>query len=92
MIVTIRHKGLEAFFQDGQTKGLPQKLIKRLKSVLTLLDQIADVNELKVPYLRLHQLKGDLKGFWSVTISGNWRLVFRFEKEEVLDLDLVDYH
>ena len=94
MIVTIRHKGLDAYYRTGETKGLPQKLVKRLAVMLSVLDVMQGPEDLTptLPGLRLHPLKGDLKGFWSATVSGNWRLVFRFEHQQVTDLELLDYH
>ncbi len=57
-----------------------------------MLDNAADIGELDLPGFRLHPLSGNLKGFWSITVSGNWRIIFRFEKSDVFDVYLVDYH
>ena len=92
MIVTIRHKGLAAFYRADETKGLPQKLVKRITVMLPALDVAQGPEDLTLPGLRVHPLKGNLQGYWSVSVSGNWRLVFRFDGQDVYDLDLVDYH
>ena len=93
MIRSIRHKGLRAYFEKGQTRGINPDWRSRLQRILTVLDaatQLADIAD--VPGLRFHPLKGDYAGFYAVDVSGNWRVVFRFEEGDVLDVDLVDYH
>ena len=92
MIETIRHKGLAAYYRTEEPKGLPQKLVKRIGAILPALDVAQGPEDLILPGLRLHPLKGDLRGYWSVSVSGNWRLIFRFKNKAVYDLDLVDYH
>lgn len=66
--------------------------LSRLSDVLGHLDRAESPGDLDLPGYRLHPLKGDLKGYWSVTISGNWRIVFRFEKGDAYEVDLVAYH
>ena len=92
MIVTIRHKGLAAFYSRDDRKGLPQKLVKRIAALLPVLDAAQGPEELNISGLGLHPLKGNLKGYWAVSVSGNWRLIFRFENKAIHDLDLTDYH
>ena len=92
MIENIRHKGLAAYYRTEEPKGLPQKLVKRIAAILPALDVAQVPEDLTLPGLRLHPLKGDLRGYWSVSVSGNWRLIFRFKNKAVYDLDLVDYH
>ncbi len=92
-IRTIRHKALSRFFHDGERRGLPADQVPRLQRILAALDAAADIEEMKTyPGWRLHALKGDLDGFWSLSITGNWRLIFRFEDGDAFDLDLIDYH
>jgi toxin HigB-1 len=67
-------------------------MLPRIGRVLTSLEGAQSIRELDLPGFRLHALKGDLNGFWSLTISGNWRIIFRFEDSNVFDVDLVDYH
>lgn len=93
MILNIRHKGLDRFFRTGDTRGVGERNAARLRILLTVLESAAGPEEIgRLPGARLHQLKGDRHGQWAVWVSGNWRLVFRFEGEDVTDLDLVDYH
>jgi toxin HigB-1 len=92
MIASFRHKALRRYFEDDDRSKLPADLVRRLGIVLAALDASDAVEEMDRPGFRLHALKGDLLGFWSVTISGNWRIVFRFVDGEALDVDLVDYH
>jgi len=92
MIKTFRHRGLYLLFQRGQSKGVPPDLVARLRIVLADLDAAAEPHELALPGYRLHPLKGDLKGFWSITVSGNWRVTFRIQAGNAYDVDLVDYH
>lgn len=92
MIRNIRHKGLEALYQHDQTKGVQQAHVKRLRQILALLDSANVLADMDAPGLRLHTLKGDLTGFHAVTVSGNWRVIFRFEAGYVLDVDYLDYH
>jgi len=92
MIRSFRHKGLRRFFETGDTRGINAEHARRLTFVLPLLDQAKTIDEADVAGLRLHQLTGDLKGYWAVTVRANWRIIFRFEDGDAYDLDLVDYH
>lgn len=92
MIASIKHKGLAAFFYNGETKGLKQSLLKRVGQILALLNTAIVVDDMALPGLRMHKLKGDLAGFYSVSASGNWRVIFRFEDGNAYDVDLIDYH
>lgn len=92
MIGSIRHKGLAALYHDDQTKGVKQSHVKRLRQILFLLDTAFVVEDMNAPGLKLHQLKGERKGFYAVSVSGNWRVIFRFEDKQALDVDLIDYH
>jgi len=87
-----RHKGLRAFFETGNTRGIRPEHVKRLRLVLARLDASAERRDMCLPGLRLHPLKGRLKGAWAVDVSGNWRVVFRFEGADAVDVDYVDYH
>jgi proteic killer suppression protein len=93
LIVSIRHKSLERLWESGETRGLPADQVKRLRTVLSLLSAVASLQMVAtVPGWRLHELKGDRKGTWSITITRNWRLTFRLEGEAIHDIDLEDYH
>ena len=79
MIVSFRHKGLKRIFEDGVRKGVSAEHVERIENILGLLDAAEKVEDMDVPTFRLHPLVGDLKGFWSVVVRANWRIIFRFE-------------
>ena len=86
------HKKLQAFYQRDLTRGLPQNLVPRIRRILADLDVAERPGDLDLPGYRLHPLRGDRTGQWSFRVSGNWRIVFRFEGGDAIDVDLVDYH
>ena len=92
MIKSFAHKGLEAFFYEGTTKGIQVKHAARLRYILDLLDFAGAVEDMNFSGSGLHQLKGKLKGIWSVKVSANWRLTFRFEDGNAYVVDYQDYH
>ena len=92
MIQSVRHKGLKRFIEDDDRSKLPADMLDRIQNMLTALNDATAIEDLERPSYRLHQLKGDLKGHYAITVHANWRLTFRFEDGEVLDLDFVDYH
>jgi proteic killer suppression protein len=92
VIKGFRHKGLQKFFFDGTKKGIQAKHAEKLADILDQLNAASEIQDMNFPGSELHPLKGDLRGFWSVKVSGNWRMIFRFEKGEALDVDYVDYH
>jgi toxin HigB-1 len=93
MIRRIRHKGLERFFREGDAKKINPQHAARLRILLTALNVATRPEQLDLlPGARLHPLKGERKGQWAVSVSGNWRLVFEFDGEDATNLDLVDYH
>jgi len=92
-IRSIRHKGLKRLYEKGDGKNLPAALVEKLADVLAALDEAEQVQDVGLfPGWRLHPLKANLKDFWSVSVSGNWRVIFRFEDGDAFDVDLVDYH
>jgi toxin HigB-1 len=93
MIRRFRHKGLERFHREGDTRGIDAKHAARLRVFLTALATATRPEQMGLfPGVRLHPLKGERKGQWAVSVSGNWRLVFEFEGEDATNVDLVDYH
>ena len=92
MIKTFSHKGLEDFFYDGTKKKIQGIHAKKLADILDILDAAEDIIDMNFPGSDLHPLKGKLKGFWAVTVSGNWRVVFRFKGGNVYQVDYIDYH
>lgn len=92
MIKTWAHKGLRKFFETASTAGIQAKHAARLHNILGVLDRAKQVQDMGLPGFYLHPLKGDKKGFWSVRVSGNWRVIFRFEGGHAYVVDYVDYH
>ena len=92
-IFSIRHRGLQRLFERGETRGLPQERVEKLRRILSALNEAASLAEMQtLPGWRLHQLQGDRRGTWSISLSGNWRITFRIEDDHIFDLDLEDYH
>jgi proteic killer suppression protein len=92
MIVSFVHKGLERFYRKGKTSGVQAQHVQRLRLILTNLDQAESADDMDLPGLRLHPLKGSRKGTWSVTVSGNWRVTFRIAGKDVEIVNYEDYH
>ena len=92
MIRGFRHKGLERWFSRGDSRGINPKQGPRIQRMLDMIDQAVNASELDVPGMHLHALKGERKGSWAMTVSGNYRITFRFDGEDVTDVDLEDYH
>jgi toxin HigB-1 len=92
MIESIRHKGLRRFYEENDRRLLAPEMIERIQGILSVSDEAKTIRDVDRPTLRLHALKGDRRGFWSVTVHANWRIIFRFVNGNVLDVDFVDYH
>lgn len=92
MILSYRHKGLKQFAETGSKAGIQPKHSERLRRLLTALDVASAPDDMNAPGNNLHPLKGDLRGHWSVFVSGNWRVTFAFEGEDVVLVDYPDYH
>jgi toxin HigB-1 len=93
MIKSFRHRGLQRYFETGDHRDLRADQIKRIRRVLAILDAADSTVTLKtLPGMRLHPLKGELEGYWSISITGNWRIIFRFDAGDMYDVDFVDYH
>lgn len=92
MIVRFRHAGLERFFTTGSAAQIQPAHRRRLKLILTALNTAQGPRDMGLPGLDLHLLKGELTEFWSVSVSGNWRVIFRFDGNNVTDFDYLDYH
>lgn len=92
MIESIRHKGLRQLFEDDNPKGVNAEHVRKIRQILGALHAAQTIDAMRLPTFGLHALKGDLKGYWAVTIRANWRVIFRFEDGKALDVDLVDYH
>jgi proteic killer suppression protein len=92
MIKSFKHKGLENFYASGSTKGIQAKHAKKLRMQLAALDTAHLVEDLDIPGYRLHQLKGSMKGLWSITVNANWRITFEFTDGNVYIVNYEDYH
>ena len=94
-LVRFRHKGLRQLHEDGNARGLPPAMADKLRKLLFAVETAATIQQLeRFPGWKLHPLKGGLEGFWSLTVTGNWRLIFRFDEltNTASDIDLIDYH
>ena len=92
MIKSFRHRGLQRLYERGDRSRIHPTLVDKIETALGLLDVAETPEAVNLPGYRLHPLRGDLRGFWSIRVSGNWRLIFRFDDRDVCDVDLVDYH
>ena len=92
MIVGFRHKGLKLLYEKGDRRRVPSEKVGKVERILARLNEATEPANMDLPGFRLHPLKGDLAGYWSVNVSGNWRIVFRFEGVHACDVDLIDYH
>ena len=90
MIKTFRHKGLQRFFENGNASGIQASHVKRIRMQLIALDTAQTIEDMDIPGYRLHPLKGQMQGRWSVMVNGNWRLTFQEGNAYVLDYE--DYH
>ena len=92
MIQSFRHKGLRRLFENAEAKGVWQDHVEKLENILAVLNRARRPEDMNLPGFHFHALKGDLKGFWSVTVRANWRVIFRFRGGDACDVDLIDYH
>lgn len=92
MIQGFRHKGLKRLFENGETKGVRPDHLEKIENLLAVLDRARQPEDMNLPGFRLHLLTGELKGFWSVIVRANWRVIFRFQDGDAYDVDLIDYH
>jgi toxin HigB-1 len=92
MITSFIHKGLERFYKTGKSSGILAVHAKRLRLILTNLDQAESPQDMALPGLRLHRLRGSRKHIWSVSVSGNWRVTFQFVGRDVEIVNYEDYH
>lgn len=92
MIINFKHKGLETLYRTGSSRGVQLAHVPKLSRILAALDAAVSVSELNHPGYKLHPLKGALKGHWSIWVTGNWRITFRFAGADVELVDYQDYH
>jgi toxin HigB-1 len=92
MIKRFQHSGLKRLYENDDRRGINAGQVEKLRRILAQLKRSSKPEDMDIPGFRLHPLKGDLAGFWSVTVRGNWRIIFRFEDGDATDIDLIDYH
>jgi proteic killer suppression protein len=92
MIKSWKHKGLKKFFDTGTKSGITASHEKRLKIILQRLNVAVNPEDMNTPSMKFHKLIGNLKGFYSVTVNGNWRVIFKFDGANAIDVDYIDYH
>lgn len=92
MIKGFRHRGLKRLFERGDTAQVGADILDKIENILAVLDRADGPEKMDLPGFRLHPLKGDLRGFWAVTVRANWRIIWRFDGADAMDVDLIDYH
>ena len=92
MIESFRHKGLRLLFEDDDRSKVAADQTARIRLILAALNAAGTVQDMNQPTFRLHPLKGELRGFWAVTVRANWRIIFRFTHGRASAVDLIDYH
>ena len=92
MIESFRHRGLRRLYERGDRSGIGPALVPKVSEIISMLDAADSIEDLDLPGYRLHPLVGTLKGYWSIRVTGNWRIMFRIEGSTVFDVDLADYH
>ncbi len=92
MIKTFKHKGLKKFFETGSKAGIQAKHDRKLRMQLAAIDTATIIDDVDLPGFKLHPLKGDREGIWSITVNGNWRVTFEFVDGNAYILNYEDYH
>ena len=92
MIVSVKHRGLKALYDGRTARRVKPEHLQKLRDILAVLDRSRGPGDMDLPGFRLHPLKGDLKGHYAVSVSGNWRVTFRFEDGHAVEVDYIDYH
>ena len=92
MIESFKHRGLKRLYERGDQSRIPAEFVEKLENILFALDNVLEIGALDMPGFHLHQLRGNLNGYWSITIRANWRVIFRFTNGMAHDIDMVDYH
>jgi proteic killer suppression protein len=92
MIGNFRDRRLKRLYERGDRSRIAADLVDKVERILFRLDNALVIEDMDLPGYRLHRLKGNLKGFWSVSVSGNWRVIFRFKNGKAFDVEIIDYH
>jgi proteic killer suppression protein len=92
MIRSFRHRGIKRLFERGDTGQVRAVMLEKIENILAVLDRAEAPETMDLPGFRLHPLKGNFHGYWAVTVRANWRIVWRFDGTDAVDVDLIDYH
>lgn len=92
MIASFKHRGLKALYDGRTARRVAPEHLRKLRRILAVLDRSRGPEGMDLPGFGLHELKGRMKGHHAVSVSGNWRVTFRFEDGSAVDVDYVDYH
>ena len=92
MIVSFKHRGLKRLYELGDESRINPQQLAKVRDILSVLDVAKEIEAMNLTTFRLHPLKGNLDGFWSITVRANWRVIFRFDNGKASDVDLIDYH
>jgi len=92
MIRSFRHKGLKRLYENTDPRGVMTEHVVKLRDIVVRLDAAHAPADMDLPGFRLHPLRGERKGFWSVTVRANWRVTFRFADRDPFDVDYLDHH
>ena len=92
MIVSIRHKGLRLYYEEGNAAKLPHSQLGKIARILDALDAVTSDDDIRALGSGIHKLTGDMRDFWSIKITGNYRITFRLESDNIHDIDYQDYH
>ena len=92
MVRSFRHKGLKRLYEEDDPRGVLTEHADKLRNILARLDAAHSPEDMALPGLRLHLLKGNLQGFWAVTVRNNWRVIFRWSDGDATEVDYLDYH
>lgn len=92
MIASFKHRGLKRFYEQDDSRRLPADMVNRIRAILVRLSIAETLEDMAVPEYHLHELTGNRRGTWSVTVRANWRMTFRFEEGQAFDVNFEDYH
>ena len=90
--MSFRHRGLEALYDGRRAGRVSPEHVQKLRRILVFLNRSSGPQDMNLPGFRLHQLSDQLRGYYAVSVSGNWRVIFRFEDGHAADVDYLDYH
>ena len=92
MIVSFKHKGLRLFYEKGDSSRLPKPYVLKIRLILTALDAVSSEIDIKALGKNVHLLKGEYEGYWAISITPNYRIIFKFVYPDIIDVDWIDYH